>query len=68
MSKHICPYCEKIHLEPRYIKVDMNNLDYELPGLVCPKCKAELFLSQEVRNFLNSKTSTEIKEKITEFQ
>ena len=41
----------------KYLPVDLSGKTYELPGLVCPQCGAEIFLSQEVRNFLNSQSS-----------
>ncbi|NYZ79620.1 hypothetical protein H0N95_00010 [Candidatus Micrarchaeota archaeon] len=68
MDKHLCPYCETVHLNVRYISVNFFEKVHELPGLVCPQCGAELFLAQEVRNFLNSKSAKASKESIARLQ
>ena len=68
MSKHVCPYCENIHMDVNYLSVKLSGHVYELPGLKCPQCGAEIFLAQEIRNFLNSQTAKMISEKTIEFR
>lgn len=54
MTKHVCPYCESIHLEPKYIPMEFNEDLYEIAGFECPNCGCELFFSEEVSRFLKS--------------
>ena len=68
MDKHLCPYCETVHLTVRYISVNFFGKKHELPGLVCPQCGCELFLSQEIRNFLNSKSAKLAKNELFELR
>ncbi len=44
----VCPYCEKVRMDPVYLAVPFKGKEYELAGFKCPECGAEFFTDHEV--------------------
>lgn len=54
MTRHVCPYCETIHMEPKYLPMEFDEETYELAGFGCPNCGCEIVFADEVNRFLRS--------------
>ncbi len=46
--KHVCPYCETVHMNPAYVDVWYGDRKYEFVGLECPECGSKWITRDEL--------------------
>ena len=57
---HVCPYCEKTHMNPSYVKVEYGPDSYEFLGFQCPDCDSKWITRDElITGLIRVATETE---------